>query len=73
MFERIDAGMFDKAKQVLVREHLEDSEPYDFGAIHIGDKLIAMDNGAILDVNAEWIEILGELPWISLSDELLGK
>ena len=65
--------MFEKAKQVLVREYLEDSEPYEFGAIQIGDKLIAMDNGAILNAKAEWIEILGELPWISLSDELLGK
>ena len=65
--------MFEKAKQVLVREYLEDSKPYDFGALQIGDKLIAMDNGAILDANAEEIEILGELPWISLSDELLDK
>ena len=64
--------MFEKAKQVLVREILEDSEPYEFGAIQIGDKLIAMDNGAILNVNESWITIIKELPWISLSDEMLG-
>ena len=64
--------MFEKAKQVLVKEILEDSKPYLFGAIQIGDKLIAMDNGAILDAKADWIEIVKELPWISLSDEVLG-
>ena len=65
--------MFQKAKQVMVKENLEDSKPYVFGAILIGDKLIAMDNGAILDVNAKCIQIVKELPWISLSDELLGE
>ena len=65
--------MFEKAKQVMVKEILEDSKPYTFGAILVGDKLIAMDNGAILDPKAEWIEIVKELPWISLSNELLGE
>lgn len=65
--------MFEKAKQVIVRENLEDSEPYEFGAIQIGDKLIAMDNGAILNAKANWIEIVKELPWISLSDEVIGE
>ena len=64
--------MFQKAKQVMVKEILEDSKPYIFGGILIGDKIIAMDNGAILDANAEWIKIVKEFPWISLSDELLG-
>ena len=62
--------MFEKAKQVRVREILEDSEPYEFDAILFGDKLIAMDNGAILNLNADWIEIIKEYPWISIP---LGK
>lgn len=65
--------MFEKAKQVRVREILEDSKPYEFGAIQIGDKLIAMDNGAILNAKADWIKIIEEFPWISLSDEILAK
>ena len=58
--------MFEKAKQVRVREILEDSEPYEFDAILFGDKLITMDNGAILNLNADWIEIIKEYPWISI-------
>ena len=58
--------MFEKAKQVRVREILEDSKPYEFDAILFGDKLIAMDNGAILNPNADWIEIIKEYPWISI-------
>ena len=65
--------MFRKAKQVVVKEILEDSKPYIFGGLLIGDKIIAMDNGAVLDANAEWIKIIKELPWIGLSDELLGN
>jgi ABC-type sulfate transport system substrate-binding protein len=64
--------MFEKAKQVIVKENLEDST-YVFGAIQMGDVLIAMDNGAILDAKADWIEIVKELPWISLSDEMIGR
>ena len=58
--------MFEKAKQVRVREILKDSEPYEFDAILFGDKLIAMDNGAILNLHADWIEIIKEYPWISI-------
>lgn len=58
--------MFEKAKQVRVREILEDSKSYEFDAILFGDKLIAMDNGAILNPNADWIEIIKEYPWISI-------
>ena len=58
--------MFDKASMVRAREHLEDSKPYEFDAILFGDKLIAMDNGAILNLNADWIEIIKEYPWISI-------
>ena len=65
--------MFEKAKQVIVRENLGINKVYEFGAIQIGDKLIAMDNGAILDANANWIEIIKELPWISLSEEMIGN
>ena len=62
--------MFPKAKQVRVRENLENSKSYEFDAIICGNKLIAMDNGAILDVNEDWIEIIKEYPWLPVS---LGK
>ena len=62
-----------KAKQVRVREILDEDTVYEFGAVQIGNILIAMDNGDILDANASHITILEELPWISLSDELLGN
>ena len=65
--------MLHKAKQVKVREHLDHNEVYEFGAIQIGNKLIAMDNGSILNANADYIEIIQEFPWVNLSDELLGK
>jgi hypothetical protein len=61
-----------KAKQVKVREHFDGLEPYEFGALLIGDKLIAMDNGMILDATDEAFQILEEFEWINLSDELLG-
>ena len=64
--------MFTKAKQVKVTEQLEKG-PYVFGGILIGDKIIAMDNGAILDANAEWIEY-EEMPWwANLSEETLDR
>ena len=59
--------MFAKAKQVRVRERLEDSEPYEYDAIIAGKFLIAMDNGAILNANADWIEIIKEYPWVPVS------
>ena len=59
--------MFAKAKQVRVKEHLEDSKPYEYDAIICGNKLIAMDNGAILNPNADWIEIIKEYPWFPVS------
>ena len=64
--------MNEKAKQVKVQEEIENNVTYTFGAILIGDKLIAMDNGDILDANADHIKILDEYAWISLSDELIG-
>ena len=67
-------GNFRKAKQVIVREHLEDSKPYVFSAILLEEEnvLVAMDNGAILNPSWEWIEIIEELPWINLSEEMGG-
>ena len=67
-------GNFRKAKQVIVREHLEDSEPYVFGAILLEEEnvLVAMDNGAILDPSWDWIEIIEQLSWVNLSSELGG-
>ena len=59
--------IFEKAKQVRVREILEDSKPYEFDAILFRNKLIAMDNGAILDSNTDWIEIIKEYPWFPVS------
>jgi hypothetical protein len=71
MRKRGNNKMFKKAKQVIVKEILEDSEPYIYGAIQIGNTLVAMDNGAILDANADWIEILEELSWTNLSEEIV--
>ena len=62
-----------KAKQVIVRETVDEDTVYEFGAVQIGNILIAMDNGDILDANAPHITVLEELPWVSLSDELLGN
>jgi hypothetical protein len=60
--------MFEKAKQVRVVEHLEDSEPYEFDGILVNNHiLVAMDNGVILDPAASWLEIVEELPWYEIS------
>lgn len=60
--------MFDKASMVRVREHLEDSEPYEFDAILVSNScLVAMDNGAILNPEEPWIEIIKEYPWFPVS------
>ena len=64
--------MFEKAKQVKVTEHLENG-PYIFGGVLIGDKIIAMDNGAILDANADWIEYEEMSWWANLSKETLDR
>ena len=59
--------MFDKASMVRVREHLEDSEPYEFDAILVSNScLVAMDNGAILNPEESWISIIKTYPWISI-------
>ena len=60
-----------KAIQVEVREVLEDGTIQTFGAIQMGDKIIAMDNGDVLNVID--VQIVEELPWVSLSEELLGE
>ena len=60
-----------KAIQVKVREVLEDGTIQTFGAIQMGDKIIAMDNGDVLNVID--VQIVEELPWVSLSEELLGE
>ena len=62
-----------KAIQVKVREVFKDGTIQTFGAIQIDDKIIAMDNGDVLDLNADYLEIIEELPWVSLSEELLGE
>ena len=59
--------------QVKVKETFEDGYTQIFGGIIYQDKIIAMDNGDVLDLNADHLEIVEELPWISLSDELLGE
>ena len=48
----------------MVREHLTDG-PYDFGGILIGDKVISMFNGAVIDLNDKSVkrEIIGDFPW----------
>ena len=32
-----------------------------------------MDNGNILDLNSDYLEIIEELTWINLSEEVLGE
>ena len=59
--------------QVKVKETFEDGYTQIFGGIVYQDKIIAMDNGDVLDLNADHLEIIEELPWITLSDELLGE
>ena len=69
----------EKAKQVLVREELENGEYTIFGAflVSLADGkriLIAADNGDILNPDAEWIEIREEFKdWIDISNEVLGE
>ena len=61
------------AKQVRVKERLQNGELIEYGAILVKDMLIAMDNGQILNPEDEEIEIIETLKWISLSDELLDN
>ena len=60
-------------KQVKVKETFEDGTTQIFCVIAYQDKIIAMDNGNVLDLNADYLEIIEELPWVSLSEELLGE
>ena len=59
--------------QVKVKETFEDGTTQIFGGIAYQDKIIAMDNGDVLDLNSEYLEIIEELSWINLSEELLGE
>lgn len=59
--------------QAKIKETLADGSTQIFGAIIYLDKVIAMDNGNELDLNADWIEVIEELPWINLSEEVLGE
>ena len=60
-------------KQVKVKETFEDVTTQIFCAIAYQDKIIAMDNGNILDLNSDYLEIIEELTWINLSEEVLGE
>lgn len=60
-------------KQVKVKETFEDGTTQIFGAIAYQDKIIAMDNGDVLDLNSDYLEIIEELTWINLSEEVLGE
>ena len=60
-------------KQVKVKETFEDGTTQIFGGIAYQDKIIAMDNGNILDLNSDYLEIIEELTWINLSEEVLGE
>ena len=60
-------------KQVKVKETFEDGTTQIFGGIAYQDKIIAMDNGNILDLNSDYLEIIEELTWINLSEETLGE
>ena len=59
--------------QVKVKETFEDGTTQIFGGIVYQNKIIAMDNGDILDLNSDYLEIIEELTWINLSEEVLGE
>ena len=59
--------------QVKVKETFEDGTTQIFGGIAYQDKIIAMDNGNILDLNSAYLVIIEELTWINLSEEVLGE
>ena len=59
--------------QVKVKETFEDGTTQIFGGIAYQNKIIAMDNGNVLDLDSDYLEIIEELPWVSLSEELLGE
>ena len=59
--------------QVKVKETFEDGTTQIFGGIAYQDKIIAMDNGDVLDLNSDYLEIIEELTWINLSEETLGE
>ena len=59
--------------QVKVKETFEDGTTQIFGGIAYQDKIIAMDNGDVLDLNSDYLEIIEELTWINLSEEVLGE
>ena len=59
--------------QVKVKEIFEDGTTQIFGGIVYQNKIIAMDNGDILDLNSDYLEIIEELTWINLSEEVLGE
>lgn len=59
--------------QVKVKETFEDGTTQIFGGIAYQDKIIAMDNGDVLDLNPDYLEIIEELTWINLSEEVLGE
>ena len=59
--------------QVKVKETFEDGTTQIFGGIVYQNKIIAMDNGDVLDLNSDYLEIIEELTWINLSEEVLGE
>ena len=59
--------------QVKVKETFEDGTTQIFGGIAYQDKIIAMDNGDVLDLNSDYLVIIEELTWINLSEETLGE
>ena len=64
---------YEHPTQVKVKETFEDGTSQIFGGIAYREIIIAMDNGEPLKASADHLEILEELPWIGLSEELLGK
>ena len=64
---------YEHPTQVKVKEIFEDGTSQIFGGIAYRDIIIAMDNGEPLIATDKHLEIVEGLPWISLSDELLGE
>lgn len=59
--------------QVKIKKTFKDGTTQIFGGIAYQDKIIAMDNGDVLNLNSDYLEIIEELTWINLSEEVLGE
>lgn len=62
-----------QAEQVEVEEILEDGMIQYCPAIQIGNYVIFADNGDTVELPAKHIKIIKRLPWIDISDAIVGN